>query len=139
MHILCLDVGDRNIGVAVSDPLEVIAQGVGRIRWNKLFPEKAIEQIKELAFKYKAEKIVVGLPKTMGGEEGFQAKKVREFVKYLSLKIDIPLILVDERLSTVTAKRVLKETKATLSKRKKSEDKIAAAVILQTYLDSQKV
>jgi len=139
MHILCLDVGDRNIGVAVSDPLEVIAQGVGRIRWNELFPEEAIEQIKELVFKYKAEKIVVGLPKTMEGEEGFQAKKVREFVKYLSLKIDIPLILVDERLSTVTAKRVLKETKATLSKRKKSEDKIAAAVILQTYLDSQKV
>ncbi|MEA1965067.1 MAG: Holliday junction resolvase RuvX [Candidatus Aerophobetes bacterium] len=138
MRILGLDVGDRKIGVAVSDLLETIAQGVGQIRWNRLFPEEAIRQIKELTGRYKAEKIVVGLPKTMGGEEGFQAKRVREFARNLSSKIDLPLILVDERLSTAAAKRVLKEAKATLSKRKKSEDKIAAAVILQTYLDSQK-
>ncbi|MCD6472795.1 Holliday junction resolvase RuvX [Candidatus Aerophobetes bacterium] len=137
MHILCLDVGDRKIGVAVSDPLEIIAQGVDQIKRNKLFPEETIYHIQKLIFKYKAKKIVVGLPKTMGGEEGFQAKKVREFVKYLSPKIDIPLILVDERLSTAIAKRVLKETKTTFSKRKKSEDKIAASVILQTYLDSK--
>ncbi len=137
MRILGLDVGDKTIGVAVSDPSKRIAQGVDQIKWSKPTREYAIKRVKELISQYEIDKIVVGLPKNMRGEEGFQAKKVRDFLAYLSSKVKIPTILVDERLSTVIAEKVLREARVTLSKRKKNIDKIAAVIILQSYLDFQ--
>jgi len=116
MRILGLDVGDKTIGVAVSDPSKRIAQGVDQIKWSKPTREYAVKRVKELISQYEVDKI--GLPKNMRGEEGFQAKKVRDFLAYLSSKVKIPTILVDERLSTVIAEKVLREARVTLSKRR---------------------
>jgi len=138
MSILCLDVGDKTIGVAVSDPLEIIARGVGQFRRDEFEQAKEIEYIRGLISQYGVNKMVVGLPINMGGGEGSQAKKVRSFIDNLSSKINVSVTLADERLSTVTAERVLREARASLSKRRRVRDKIAATVILQNYLDLQR-
>ncbi len=138
MSILCLDVGDKTIGVAVSDPLEIIARGVGQFRRDESEQAKEIEYIRGLISQYGVNKVVVGLPINMGGEEGSQAKKIRSFTDNLSSKIDVPVILADERLSTVAAERVLREAKMSPLKRRRVRDKIAATVILQSYLDFQR-
>lgn len=137
MSILCLDVGDKIIGVAVSDPLEIIARGIGQFRRDESREDKEVEHIKSLISRYEANRVVVGLPINMGGEEGTQARKVRSFVDNLSSKINISITLADERLSTVTAERVLREARVSPLKRRRVRDKIAATVILQNYLDSQ--
>ncbi len=138
MSILCLDVGDKNIGIAVSDSLRIVASGVSQLRRDKSEKNKELEHIKSLIFQYEVDKLVVGLPLDMTGEEGEQAKRVRNFVDELSSGIEIPVVLFDERLSTVEAERVLREAKVSPLKRRKVRDKIAATVILQNYLDSQK-
>ncbi len=137
MRVLSLDLGDKNIGLAVSDLSQTVAQGIGQMKWSKSTLNESIDQIRKLVSRHKVKKIVVGLPKNMKGEEGWQAKKIRSFVRDLSARINIPIILFDERLSTVAAERVLKEAKVSFSKRKKVRDKLAATVILQSYLDSQ--
>ncbi len=138
MSILCLDVGDRTIGIAVSDSLRIVASGIGQLRRDKPGRNKELEHIKSLIFQHEVDKLVVGLPLSMKGEEGEQAKRVRNFVDELSSGIEIPVVLFDERLSTVEAERVLREAKVSPLKRRKVRDKIAATVILQNYLDSQK-
>jgi putative Holliday junction resolvase len=138
MRVLSLDLGDKSIGLAVSDLSQTVAQGIGQIKWGRSSLNEDINQIKKLVSQHKVKKIVVGLPRSMKGEEGGQAKKVRSFVKDLSVKINVPIILFDERLSTAAAERVLREAKVSFSKRKKVRDKLAATVILQNYLDSQK-
>jgi len=138
MSILCLDVGDRNIGIAVSDSLRIVASGIGQLRRDKPEKNKELEYIKSLIFQYEVNKLVVGLPLNMKGEEGEQAKKVRNFVDELSSGIEIPVVLFDERLSTVEAEKVLREAKVSPLKRRKVRDKIAATVILQNYLNSQR-
>jgi len=138
MSILCLDVGDRNIGIAVSDSLRIVASGIGQLRRDKPEKNKELEYIKSLIFQYEVNKLVVGLPLNMKGEEGEQAKKVRNFVDELSSGIEIPVVLFDERLSTVEAEKVLREAKVSPLKRRKVRDKIAATVILQNYLNSRR-
>jgi len=138
-RILGLDVGDRKIGVAVSDSSRTIARGIDQVRWDESQKDKGLEKIKELISRYEVGKVVVGLPKNMKGEEGFQARKVRSFLDFLSSKIKIPAVLFDERFSTVMAEKILREEGASLSERKKAKDKIAAAIILQSYLDSQRI
>lgn len=138
MSILCLDIGDRTIGIAISDSLRIIASGIGQLRRVQPEKNKELQHIKSLIFQYEVDKLVVGLPLNMKGEEGEQAKKVRNFVDELSSGIEIPVVLFDERLSTVEAERVLREAKVSPLKRRKVRDKIAATVILQNYLDSQK-
>ncbi len=138
MRVLSLDLGDKSIGLAVSDFSQTIAQGIGQIKWSNSTLNAGIDQIRKLVSQHKVKKIVVGLPKNMKGTEGWQAKKIRSFVRELSARINIPIILFDERLSTAAAERVLREAKVSFSKRKKVRDKLAATVILQNYLDSQK-
>ncbi|TEU03030.1 Holliday junction resolvase RuvX [Candidatus Aerophobetes bacterium Ae_b3a] len=138
MSILCLDVGDRTIGIAVSDSLRIVASGIGQLRRDKPEKNKELEHIKSLIFQYEVDKLVVGLPLSMKGEEGEQAKRVRNFVAELSSGIEIPVVLFDERLSTVEAEKVLREAKVSPLKRRKVRDKIAATVILQNYLNSQR-
>ena len=137
MSILCLDVGDKNIGIAVSDSLQIVASGIGQLR--RFGPQKNRElgHIKSLILQYKVDKLVVGLPLSMKGEEGEQARRVRNFVGELSSVVEIPVVLFDERLSTVEAEKVLREAKVSPLKRRRVRDKIAATVILQNYLDSQ--
>lgn len=134
MRILGLDVGDRRIGVAVSDPTGMISTGLGVIKRNGI--EEDTEAVLKYIEEYKVEKIVSGLPKNMDGTIGFQAQKVLDFIEILSKKTDLPIIKWDERLTTVAAHRTMAEKKTKINKRKQEVDKIAACYILQGYLDS---
>ena len=122
------------IGVAISDPAGIIAQGLDSVRRINL--KKDLETIKNLVNEYEASKVVVGLPKMMSGEIGIQAQKVLAFVESLKKTIEIPIIMWDERLTTVSANKVLIEADVSRKKRKKVADKLAAVLILQGYLDS---
>lgn len=130
--------GDKRIGVAVSDPSERIAQGINQISWDSRNPGRGIKCIKEFIQRYKTDKLVVGEPLGVGGEKGAQAQKVEKFVDYLRSQINIPIILVDESFSTAAAEGILKEAKLSLSKRKEVKHKLAAAVILQDYLERER-
>ncbi|MFC1713867.1 Holliday junction resolvase RuvX [Candidatus Poribacteria bacterium] len=134
MRLLGLDVGDVMIGVAVSDPMRIIAQGLDSIK--RVTPEKDVETIKRLVDEHEAGEIVVGLPKMMSGEIGIQAQKVLDFAELLKAAVEIPIVMWDERLSTVAATRSLIEGDMSRKKRKKVVDKVAAVLILQGYLDS---
>ncbi len=135
MRFLGLDVGDKTIGVALSDELGWTAQALEVIRRKNL--EEDIKRIKEIIDDYKVEQLIVGLPKDMHGKEGRQAKKVLEFIKAVQSKIDVPLRTWDERYTTQQAERTLLEGNLSRAKRKKIIDKVAAQVILQGYLDSR--
>ncbi|HSH35864.1 Holliday junction resolvase RuvX [Schnuerera sp.] len=128
-----LDVGDKTIGVAISDPLLFTAQGLKTIfrESNK----KDIKQIEEIIKEYHITKIVVGLPKNMNNTIGAQGEKVLDFVDKLKNRVNIEIILEDERLTTVSAKRILLEGDVSRKNRKKVIDKVAATYILQNYLD----
>lgn len=136
-RVLGLDVGDKYIGVAVSDLLQFTAQGVTTIKResNKL-DFKAIE---DLINEYEVKKIVVGLPKNMNGTLGPQSEKVTKFAEKIKNKFKIDIIYIDERLTTVSAERVLIESDVRRENRKKVIDKIAASYILQTYLDRREL
>lgn len=134
MRILGLDIGDRTIGVAVSDPLGFTAQGITTIRRKS--NEKDLEELKKICDEYEVETIVSGLPKNMNGTLGPQSEKVIAFCKLIEENIKLPIKMWDERLTTVAAHRVMLEGDLSRSKRKKIVDKMAAMYILQGYLDS---
>lgn len=134
MRIMGLDVGDKTIGVALSDPLGWTAQGLEVIRRENV--EKDIGRLSEIAQEYGVEKILVGIPKNMNATIGPQGEKVLAFIGQLKARIDLPIKTWDERLSTVAAERMLIQADVSRSKRKKVIDKMAAAVILQGYLDA---
>jgi len=133
MRILGLDVGQKTIGVAVSDPLGFTAQGITTIRRDK--KPKDIEELKAICKEYSVESIVVGLPKNMNGTIGFAGEKIMEFTEIIKEEIGLKVELWDERLTTVAANRAMLEADLSRSKRKKIVDKIAATLILQGYLD----
>lgn len=135
MRILALDVGDKTIGVAVSDELLFTAQGVEVIRRTSL--EKDFARLQQLITDYSVETIVVGLPKNMNGTVGPRGELVQQFS--LELTTAIPNITIkhwDERLSTVAAEKSLIAADVSRAKRRKVIDKMAAVFILQGYLDS---
>lgn len=132
-RILGLDVGDKTIGVAVSDLLLLTAQGITTIRRES--KKKDFKALEDLINEYKIKKVVVGLPKNMNGSLGPQSEKTMKFAKKLKNKFDVEIIYIDERLTTVSAERVLIEGDMRRSKRKKVIDKVAAVFILQSYLD----
>ncbi|SFH47433.1 putative holliday junction resolvase [Tindallia magadiensis] len=134
-RILGLDIGDRTIGVAVSDPFGWTAQGVTTIKRSDL--PKDLEELGKIVEEYKATKMVIGIPKNMNGTFGSQAEKVRELVKEIVKQIDIETVEWDERLSTKMAERSLIEGDMRRNKRKKIIDTVAAVCILQGYLDYQ--
>jgi putative Holliday junction resolvase len=136
MKILGLDVGSKTIGVAVSDELGIIAQGVTTLKRKGVNHD--ITQLLKLIEEQRAEKVVVGLPKNMNGSLGQSAKMVLTLLEELENSVDIPVIAWDERLSTVAAERALLEADMSRKKRKKVIDKVAALIILQGYLDNQK-
>ena len=135
MRILGLDVGDVRIGVAVSDPMKIIAQGLDSIK--RVGPKTDVETIKRLVDQYEAQELVVGLPKTLGGEIGIQAQKVLDFTELVKSAVEIPITMWDERMTTVAATRSLIEADMSRKKRKNVVDKVAATLILQGYLDSR--
>ncbi len=132
-RILALDVGDRRIGVAVSDPLGIIAQPLGMIESVGWGPD--IRRIGEYAGAQGTKTLLVGLPLLLDGSVGEQARKVQAFAEQLT-KAGYTVILWDERMSTVTAEHALIEGDVRRDRRKKLVDQTAAAVILQGYLDA---
>ncbi|MGM0501739.1 MAG: Holliday junction resolvase RuvX [Bacillota bacterium] len=135
MRIMGLDVGDKKTGVALSDPLELTAQGKTVIEFED--PAEQLEYLSSLVHKYNVDQIVVGLPKNMNGTLGPRAEKTLTLVEQLEQEVDIPVITWDERLSTIAAERTLIEADMSRAKRKDLIDKMAAVVILQNYLDSR--
>jgi len=137
MRILGLDVGEKTIGVAVSDVTGLIAQGVCTISRETLNDD--MNKLKGIIVEYEVAKIIVGLPRNMNNTLGPQGEKVLEFVSRLKGALEIPIETWDERLSTVSAERVLIEGDISRKKRKKVIDKMAAVFILQNYLDSANI
>ncbi|MBI4752923.1 Holliday junction resolvase RuvX [Candidatus Desantisbacteria bacterium] len=135
MRIMGLDVGDKYIGVALSDPLGMFAQPLKVI--IREGDEETMEILKEIISTSEVSKIVFGLPKNMNGSIGPQAKKVLSFIEILKQELDIPFLPWDERLSSKAAENSMLEAGLSRDKRKKMVDKIAAALILQGYLDSK--
>lgn len=133
MRVLGLDVGSKTIGVAVSDELEISAQGVEVIRRTSL--DKDLSRVMELVNNTDSGRIVVGMPRNMNGTYGPAAQGVNEFVDKLRGVCSVPIELWDERMTTVVANRALLEADVRRDKRRKVIDKVAAAVILQGWLD----
>ena len=135
LRILAFDVGEKRIGVAVSDPLGITAQGIETYHRTDDLAQDVAHLIK-LANSYKPVKIVFGLPRNMDGSYGFQAQITREFADAVLEKWDGDHTFQDERLTTASARRVLLEADVRRDKRKQVIDKVAAVVILQSYLDA---
>lgn len=134
MRILALDLGEKRIGVAVSDELNITAQGLETIKRRTI--EDTLNKIKSLIKEYGVSKVVIGMPLNMDGTRGARARLSEEFVTLLRKEISVETELIDERLTSAQGERVLLEADASRKKRKASIDKIAAQLILQTYLDS---
>ncbi|NLJ98497.1 MAG: Holliday junction resolvase RuvX [Tissierellia bacterium] len=132
-RVMGLDVGDKTIGVAISDPLMITAQGLKTIRRENF--KKDIDQIGDIISDYNITKMVVGFPKNMNNTIGPQGEKVLDFVDKLRRRFNIEIILEDERLTTMAAEKILIEGNVRRKGRKKIIDKVAATYILQTYLD----
>lgn len=131
-----LDVGDKTIGVALSDPMFLIANPLETIKRKKASLD--INRLVELINEYDIEKIVVGLPKNMNNSIGPQSMKVMSFVDLLKKQTDREIVYQDERMTTLQSERVLIDMDVRRENRKEHIDKIAASFILQTYLDGRK-
>ena len=137
-RILGLDYGTKTVGVAISDPLLLTAQELETIvrqRPNAL--RHTLVRIKEICDEYQVEKIILGYPRNMDDSEGFRCEETLEFKKLLEKRVDITIELLDERLTTVYADEILEESGVAKKDRKKVIDQIAAAIILQDYLDNR--
>lgn len=133
MRILALDVGSKTIGVAVSDPMNIIAQGVTTIKRKTL--DEDLDDLLKIIDEYNVKLIVVGKPLNMDNTEGKSVQRVMNVGNRLRDKSGLEVVYQDERLSTVSANAVLMDSKVRRENRKKYVDKIAATYILQTYLD----
>lgn len=136
MRIMGLDIGRKTIGVAISDELGLTAQGLKTIIRKEI--EEEFLEIRNLIARYQIEKIVVGLPKNMDGSLGKQAEMVFLWIEELRKRIPIPVVVWDERLSTVEATKTLLQADLSRAKRKKVIDQLAASIILQGYLDRKR-
>ena len=134
-RVLGLDVGARRIGVAISDPLGITAQGLDTLqRRNK---RHDFEHLRSVIRKYEVKVIVVGLPLRMSGEEGIQADKMQDFAEELRKRFGLPVHLWDERLTSAEANRLLRETELSIEKRGKAVDRMAAILILQGWMENR--
>ena len=135
-RILGLDVGSRRIGIAVSDPLGITAQGLETLqRRNKRHDLAALEQVIR---EYAVREIVVGLPLRMSGAEGTQSEKMQVFAEELRKRFRLPVHLWDERLTSAEANRLLRETEMSIEKRAKAVDRMAAVLILQGWMERRR-
>ena len=139
MRILGLDYGTKTVGVAISDPLLLTAQGLEIIRRDKENKIRhTLVRIEELCKEYEVERIVLGYPKHMNNDEGLRCEKTMEFKEMLERRCKVEVVLQDERLSTVSADNTMMECGIRREKRKEYVDEIAAIFILQTYLESMR-
>lgn len=136
MIILSVDYGDRRTGIAVCDKYEMLASPVCVItEWNK---EVLAQKIVDIAAERNAEQIVIGLPKNMDGSKGFRADACEKLGNVIVSLTEIPVVFWDERLTTVSAHRILNDNNVRGKKRKSVVDAVAAEIILQNYIDSRK-
>jgi putative holliday junction resolvase len=132
---LGLDVGSKRIGVAGCDGLGLLATGITTI-WRSSFLED-IAQLAKIIEEREVEILVIGLPYTMDGKIGSQAKQVQKFARRVATQIELPIEYVDERLTSYAAEQIMKDANISVSQNKATIDRIAAAVILQQWLDDR--
>ena len=129
---MALDVGNKRIGVALSDELQILAQPLYTIHRKGI--ERDIEEIVKIINDNNVEEVIVGLPKNMDGTTGFQGEKTIKFAEVLRQSTDRPLIMWDERMTTISARRIMIENDVKQKDKKNLVDTLAAVVILETYL-----
>ena len=135
-RVLGLDVGSKRIGIAVSDPLGITAQGLETLqRQNKRLD---FEKLEKLVRDYAVAEVVVGFPLRMSGAEGIQAEKMHLFAEELGKRLKIPIHLWDERLTSAEANRLLRETDMSIQRRRQVVDQMAAVLILQSWMERQR-
>jgi putative Holliday junction resolvase len=135
-RVLGLDVGSKRIGVAVSDPLGITAQGLQTLqRQNKRMD---FEKLQKLVHDYTIAEIVVGFPLRMSGAEGIQAEKMQRFAQELRERVQLPVHLWDERLTSAEANRLLRETDMSIQRRGQVVDQMAAVLILQSWMENRR-
>lgn len=138
MRIIGLDLGTKTLGIAISDPLGIIATGIETFRFEEEDYEKAYERVAFYLKQYAIKQVVIGLPLHMSGEAGDKAKEAMAFKQELEKRFLVAVDLLDERWTTKLANSRLLEADISRKKRKKVIDKMAAVIILQNYLDSKK-
>lgn len=136
MRILAIDYGEKRLGLAISDPLGIIAQGMPTLLRNSLIED--VKRLLSLIGEKGVEEVVIGLPKNMNNTLGEKATETMEFIEVLKKYISIPIYTFDERLTTVMANKALLEGNLSRKKRKNRIDMITAQLILQAYIDSRK-
>ena len=135
-RVLGLDVGSRRIGIAISDPLGITAQGLETLHSKN--KKHDFSYLYRIIRDYEVKEIVVGLPLRMSGAEGTQAEKIQAFAEDLHKHFKLPVHLWDERLTSAEANRLLRETDLSIEKRGQAVDRMAAILILQNWMDSKK-
>ena len=132
-RVLALDVGKKRIGLAVSDELGFTAQGLETLQRNRIRDD--LSQLEELVERFNIGTLLIGKPLHMSGHESRQSEYTREFADRLARQTSLPVIFWDERLTSAEAERILRETGASLDQKKKSVDRLAAVLLLESYLD----
>lgn len=138
MRYLGLDLGTRTLGISLSDATHTIASAYGTLHFDEGDFDSLIEPLKKIIDEYKVEKIILGLPKNMNNTIGESGMRCLNFSDKIMNTLKIPVIMQDERLTTVEATRYMLEADMSRNKRKKKVDGLAANIILQTYLDKKK-
>ena len=138
MRYIGLDLGTKTLGVSISDETKTIASPLKTLRFSENNNDEILNELEAIVKEFNVEKIVLGLPKNMNNTIGERALVTMEFQKKINELLNIPVILQDERLSTVSAHNYLLEANVSRKKRKGVVDKMAANIILQTYLDKEK-
>lgn len=134
-RILALDVGKKRIGLAISDPLGITAQGLPTLQRTRI--REDLDRLDELCREYNVALLLVGEPLHMSGRDSRQGAYTREFAERLSERTQVPVKHLDERLTTVQAERVLRESGISIEKRAKAIDRLAAVLLLQAFLDTE--
>ena len=135
-RIMSVDFGDTRTGLALSDISRYLASGIGYVSPGGIL--KTADKVAEMAVENKASAVIVGLPKNMDGSEGFRADRAKEFADLLRERLDLPVAMFDERMTTMAASRFLNETNTRGAKRKTVVDTLSAQIILQNYLDANR-
>ena len=138
MRYLGLDLGTKTLGVAVSDNTHTIATSVKTIRFLENDYDSALKELKDLICEFNVEKIILGFPKNMNNTVGESGERTLLFKEKIEANLNIPVIMQDERLTTVQATNYMLEANTSRKKRKEKIDSLAANIILQTYLDKEK-
>lgn len=137
MKKIGLDVGEKTIGIAISDAFGWTAQGLTTIRWDEKDFSTAVQPLQDIIHEHEVTEAVVGFPKNMNGTVGPRGEASQHFAEWIEKKFKITAHLWDERLTTMAAERVLLDADVSRKKRKKVIDKMAAVMILQSYLDAK--